>query len=104
MIEQQFSEWLDKRCDHRLWGCRRLLASSTHEVYAAADAYAVLRLAEAARAQGPTPLVRQAAAEDDSLEDEAVQPTRAPATTISRQRSQLAQRSGCRHDGWKRLD
>ena len=91
MIEQQFSEWLDKRCDHRLWGCRRLLA--THEVYAAADAYAVLRLAEAARAQGPTRLVRQAAAEDDSSEDEAVQPTRAPATTISRRRSQRSDRA-----------
>jgi hypothetical protein len=82
MIDQQFSEWLDKRCDHRLWACEHLLA--THVVYAAADAYAVLRLAEAARAQGPTRLVRPAAAEDELSEDEAAQPTRTPATAVSR--------------------
>jgi hypothetical protein len=74
MIDQQFSEWLDKRCDHRLWACEHLLA--THVVYAAADAYAVMRLAEAARAQGPTRLVRPTAAEDELSEDEAAQPTR----------------------------
>ena len=74
-------QWLDKRCDHRLWACRHLLA--THEVYAATDAY-IMRLDEAARAQGPTRLVRPAAAEDDSSEDEAAQPTRTPATTVSR--------------------
>jgi len=90
MIDQQFSQWLDKRCDHRLWACGHLLA--THKVYAATDAYAVMRLAEAARAQGPTPLVRPAAAEDDLSEDEAPQPTRAPATTISRRRSQRSDR------------
>ena len=56
---------------------------ATHEVYAA-DAYAVLRLAEAARAQGPTRLVRPAAAEDELSEDEAAQPTRTPATAVSR--------------------
>ena len=91
MIDQQFSQWLDKRCDHRLWACGHLLA--THKVYAATDAYAVMRLAEAARAQGPTPLVRPAAAEDDLSEDEAPQPTRAPATTISRRRSQRSDRA-----------
>ena len=65
---------MDKHCDHRLWACEHLLAA--HEVYAAADAYAVMRLAEAARAQGPTRLVRPAAAEDELSEDEAAQPTR----------------------------
>ena len=68
MIDQQFSQWLDKRCDHRLWACGRLL--DTHARYAATDAY-IMRLDEAARAQGPTRLVRPAAAEDDSSEDEA---------------------------------
>ena len=74
-------QWLDKRCDHRLWACRHLLAA--HEVYAATDAY-IMRLDEAARAQGPTRLVRPAAAEDELSEDEAAQPTRTPATTVSR--------------------
>ena len=84
-------QWLDKRCDHRLWACRHLLA--THEVYAATDAY-IMRLDEAARAQGPTRLVRPAAAEDDSSEDEAAQPTRTPATTVSRRsRARRSQRS-----------
>ena len=49
MIASQFGMWLDKRIDHRLWSCGRLL--DEHQVYAAADAWAVGRLAAAAREQ-----------------------------------------------------
>ena len=80
MIDQQFNQWLNKNIDHRLWACGRLL--DTHARYAATDAYAVKCLDDAARSQGPTPLVRAAAAvapEDDVSDDEA-----APRTAVSR--------------------
>ena len=83
MILKMFNKWLDKRVDHRLWHCNRLL--ERHQRYAATDAFAVFALVQAAQS-GQRPVDAQAAAaasDDSSSESEDAQPQRAAGRRVA---------------------
>ena len=92
MIEQQFDRWHDCRVDHRLWACNRLL--NTYASYAATDAWAVLKLDEAARQQPPSqpPPHARVVADSGDDSDEDIDAERSRCAAVSRRQGRAGQR------------
>ena len=97
MVAEEFDQWLDKkRVDHRLWGCGRLLEG--HQIYGAADPWAVACLAKAALERdgsSPPPFLSSSTASAEASDDDDDEPrARARArAAVSRHHSSRCRRA-----------